>query len=60
MDRYALIENDEVQNIVLWDGESQFTPTEGKMVKLPESLPVDIGWSYVKNKFKKPKSEGTQ
>lgn len=49
---YALVVEDVVVNIVLWDGESEIEQNEGELVAC--SSEVGIGWSYQKGKFIKP------
>jgi hypothetical protein len=49
--RYAIVENEKVTNIVLWDGVSKIdNETKLNMVEIKDQF-VDIGYSYVKKKF---------
>lgn len=49
---YALVVENVVANIVLWDGVSEIEQDEGKwVVCAPE---VGIGWGYQKGRFIKP------
>lgn len=49
---YAIVENGLVVNIVVWDGNSQWSPELGNA--LPCHSPVSIGWSYDGNEFIQP------
>lgn len=49
---YAVVINGIVDNIVVWDGESDWKPSEGEVV--PISGSVSIGWSYENGKFTPP------
>lgn len=41
--KYALVENNVVTNIVLWDGVSPFE-TDGELIPLDDDPPLGIGW----------------
>lgn len=41
--RYALICDDEVVNVILWDGEEEYTPAESYEI-IPVTEEVGIGW----------------
>lgn len=44
--RYAIVQDGVVVNIILWDGETEWTPPEGTTVHAcPDE--VGIGWGYV-------------
>ncbi|EMG9441125.1 tail fiber assembly protein [Escherichia coli] len=49
---YALVVENVVANIVLWDGVSKIEQDEGKLVACAHE--VGIGWGYQKGKFIKP------
>lgn len=49
---YAVIEKNIVVNVVLWDGESEWTPDIG--VAIPASEGVGVGWSYSDGVFTPP------
>lgn len=53
---YAIVKNGSVENLVLWDGNSEeWSPPAGKTaVPVPAGAGVDIGWTYVNGKFSKP------
>lgn len=55
---YALVKESKVVNIVVWDGESAFSPEE-ELVEIPSETLVDIGFDYVDEKFvdNRPKPE---
>lgn len=44
---YAVILNDVVTNIVVWDGVSNWSPSEGVAVLIPEETSVLIGFNYI-------------
>jgi hypothetical protein len=52
MKRYAIVNsNGFVDNIILWDEATQWSPPEGStMVKVEEIL-CDIGWKYENEAF---------
>lgn len=50
--QYAVVVNDMVTNIVLWDGMAEWEPDEGVAVPLADN--ANIGWSYVDGKFSPP------
>ena len=46
--RWAVIANGKVENVVIWDGQSNWSPGEGfVVVELPDNSPVSIGWVAV-------------
>lgn len=49
---YAVIENGTVVNVVLWDGESEWSPDNG--IAIPAADGVGIGWSYAEGVFTAP------
>lgn len=55
MKRYAIVDsNNKVDNIVIWDEASQWSPPEGmKMVKAEDML-CDLGWTYDGEAFVAP------
>lgn len=50
MKTYAIIENGSVTNVIIWDGETEWSH-DGKAVLIPEGSHAGIGWDYVKGKF---------
>ena len=56
MANYALIDsNGVVQNIVVWDGVSPWTPPDGLTAVLnPETVCAGIGWTYESKAFVAP------
>lgn len=54
MGRYAVVLNDEVINVVVWDGITPWAPEEGEAVLVPEGEVAGIGWSYVDGVFAPP------
>lgn len=51
-DIYAVVENEIVVNVILWDGESEWSPDNG--VAIIADSGVSIGWSYVDEVFTPP------
>lgn len=47
--KYAVIEDGIVTNIIVWDGEHVLGALESKLVLLPDA--VDIGFQYVDGVF---------
>lgn len=55
MQRYALINNQNIiDNIVSWDGESNWTPPENMTCVNVENIFCDIGWTYNGSVFTAP------
>lgn len=55
MQRYALINNQSiVENIVSWDGVSEWTPPENMTCVNVENIFCDIGWTYNGSVFTAP------
>ncbi|EFG2177740.1 hypothetical protein [Escherichia coli] len=52
---YAVVQNGVVVNIAVWDGESEWNPSDGVAVLAEEG--VGVGWSYDGKKFIKPASK---
>ena len=55
---YAVVNNGIVVNIAVWDGESEWEPTDGVAVLAEDG--VGVGWSYDGEKFIKPADVPTQ
>lgn len=53
---YAVVNSSNlVINIILWDGQSPWFPPDGCVaIKIPENVPVTIGWSYIDGQFVPP------
>lgn len=43
MSQYAVIQANEITNVLEWDGEAEFSPPEGTTLTLLSSLPSGIG-----------------
>ena len=55
MKKYALIDNQNiVRNIVLWDGETEWTPPDGLQPLDVENIKCDMGWVYDGSAFTAP------
>lgn len=52
MSNYAVVENGSVINVVVWDGQSEWTPAAGVAISANEN--VGIGWSYSDGAFTAP------
>jgi len=44
--RYAIVENGVVSNVVLWDGETEWKPESGTANLLPNNSPVAPGYTF--------------
>lgn len=42
--RYAIVRNNLVENMIVWDGVTPYTPPDGTI--LVQSEAADIGWIY--------------
>jgi hypothetical protein len=52
---YAVAANGVVENIVLWDGESEWSPPEGATaVLIPSATEVNIGYAFDGTNFANP------
>jgi hypothetical protein len=53
--RYAIVnsETNVVENVIVWDGETEYEPNEGYIV-VPASEQVSIGWHYVDGELQAP------
>ena len=51
---YAVVLNDVVTNVVVWDGASDWSPSEGVAVLIPEETSVLIGFNYIDGIFTDP------
>lgn len=55
MKRYAIIDSTgKVDNIILWDEASQWTPPEGMSMVNVEGILCDLGWKYENEVFTNP------
>ena len=56
MKNYAIIDStNTVINVVVWDGESPWTPSQDCIVvAIPEDSSAGIGWTYVDGEFIAP------
>lgn len=45
-----------VINVCLWDGKAEFDPESETLIKVPEGMPVETGWTYRLRKFWPPTS----
>lgn len=52
MSLYAVVENGVVTNVVVWDGEGEWSPASGEAIKTDS--PVAIGWNYSNGVFSNP------
>jgi hypothetical protein len=49
MKTYAILENELVTNVIVWDGLSDYG-VEG-LVEIPDFSQAGIGWSYINEEF---------
>jgi hypothetical protein len=56
VENWAMILNDIVENICLWDGNTAtWQPPEGYLMEVvPEGVPVSIGWGWDGTNFVPP------
>ena len=54
MKSIAMIQNNVVQNIAIWDGISLWKPQNYILVDITNQPSVDIGWSYDGTSFSPP------
>ncbi|WP_447867562.1 tail fiber assembly protein [Rahnella bonaserana] len=55
MKNYAIVESGFVTNIVLWDGDSVWSPGEGKTaIEVKDGVDAGIGYSFVDGVFTAP------
>jgi hypothetical protein len=54
--RYAIIENGQVVNIILWDGQTTYD-SESVPVLIPEDKNVGPGWSYDGTTWTEPEQD---
>ncbi|MFP3647555.1 hypothetical protein [Paraburkholderia sp. SIMBA_054] len=56
---YAIVENDVVTNVIVWDGASDWTPPEGsEAVAVPDGVVCEIGDHYDGSEFTAPARRG--
>lgn len=48
---FAHVVDGKVVNVVVWDGESAWSPNEGEAVEIPEGVTAGIDWDYVDGEF---------
>jgi hypothetical protein len=53
MSRYAIVQDNDVVNVVLWDGETDYNP-DGELVALADHEVVGPGWTRKKGKWVAP------
>lgn len=58
MGNYAIVKNNVVEGVIVWDGVSEWTPPEGTIIIETES--AGIGWSWDGNSFQRPPEEAEQ
>lgn len=55
MKRYAIVNLDNiVENIIVWDEATQWTPPEGRIMVNVEDVLCDMGWKYENSVFTNP------
>lgn len=43
---YAIVENNSVINIIIWDGQGDWSPEKGQVIEIPNGQKVKIGDEY--------------
>jgi hypothetical protein len=59
MNRYAIVKDNEVMNVVIWDGETEYTPG-GELVALADDEPVGPGWSRADDEWVAPADDAPE
>lgn len=55
MPHFAVVNSDNVvENIVVWDGASLWSPPEGRILVSSEGKPCSIGWLHSNGEFSDP------
>lgn len=53
--RWAIVIGGVVDNLVLWDGSSDWTPPKGSQaIQVSEGQPCGIGWTWDGTSFSEP------
>lgn len=52
--RYAIVVDDVIVNMVVWDGVTDWHPAEGYAVLAPDTVSARIGWKYINGEFIDP------
>lgn len=56
--RWAVVDDGIVVNLIVWDGESPWSPpSDARVIEIPDDSPVDIGWSYDGSNFAPERAE---
>ena len=42
--KYAIIDNGTVENLILWDGVTEYTPPQNTTLVNIDNIPCEIGW----------------
>ena len=53
MTRYAHIADDQIINVIIWDGEERYE-AEGELLAVPDDSPLGIGWTRVDGEWFAP------
>jgi hypothetical protein len=53
--KYLLIKNETVENVIVWDGISNYDPGDYLLEPCPES--VGIGWTRINGVWQEPQQE---
>lgn len=56
MNKYAIVKDEEVVNVALWDGEAEWQP-DGQIVEVPSGLSVGPGWRFADGQWTAPERE---
>lgn len=56
--KYAVIKDELVVNVIIWDGEAPYNPGEGcQLIKVAADERVGPGFAYINNEFIEPKQD---
>jgi hypothetical protein len=60
MPRFAVVNSDNiVENVIVWDEASDWTPPDGRFIVKAEEIRCDIGWIHNNGEFSEPPEEPT-
>lgn len=61
MPKYAVVNTDNiVENIIVWDEASAWSPPEGRIIVKAEEILCDIGWKHENGVFTNPNPPADQ
>ena len=58
--RYAIVKNNLVENVIVWDGKSPYTPPNGTIVIASETAEIGFIYNSDTGEFYAPVQEGAE